>query len=225
MSISGLKLIHNFITTTYEAELIKNIKKEKWNSELSRKTQHYSVKYGNKLWKYNYGDGKVILVESTDDTNKDTFLNQKSLSCTVRVFPPWLQTLINYIVIKADIRAPDQVIINEYRSGQGIDPHVDSLNFDSHICSLSLGSDIIVRFQKDFKLDYSKTNTIIPIKLYKRSFLEMTGNARYKWKHGISKTKKDGDSVRGTRYSITFRKVIKDYNLSKLTDDISDDEI
>ena len=66
MSISGLTVLHNFITTDYEDYLIKNIKKEKWNSDLSRRTQHYSAKIPTAtlsadkdyiLWKYNYVTG------------------------------------------------------------------------------------------------------------------------------------------------------------------------
>jgi hypothetical protein len=35
----------------------------------------------------------------------------------------------------------------------------------------------------------------------------MSGDARYKWRHGISRRYHDGDIKRGTRYSLTYRTI------------------
>lgn len=41
----------------------------------------------------------------------------------------------------------DQLIVNEYEPGQGINPHIDNIKlFKSDIASLSLGSDCIMIF-------------------------------------------------------------------------------
>lgn len=43
----------------------------------------------------------------------------------------------------------DQLIINEYTPGQGINPHIDNPTlFSSPIVSLSLGSDCVMEFDK-----------------------------------------------------------------------------
>lgn len=179
--IRGLKITDNFITNQYEQQLITNIKREPWDNSLKRRTQHYG-------YKYNY---KVSNISREDHLG---------------LFPDWLQELTNYIIRKANIREPNQVIINEYKPGQGIGYHVDHIEaFDEHICSLSLGSDILMNYKSHNGL------TVIEMPLYRRSFLEMTDDARYQWKHGIMPHKNDtvnGIAIpRGTRYSITFRKL------------------
>lgn len=64
----------------------------------------------------------------------------------------------------------------------GIAPHIDRPDlFDDTIVCLSLGSDIIMNFEK--------VDTIIPILLEKRSLVIIRGESRYLWKHGIKWTR------------------------------------
>jgi alkylated DNA repair dioxygenase AlkB len=50
----------------------------------------------------------------------------------------------------------DQLIINEYMPGQGINKHVDRIDiFENYICSLSLGSDCVMTFAKGNEGDKS----------------------------------------------------------------------
>lgn len=179
--IIGLKIIPKFISTEYETELINNILEEKWNTSLKRRTQHYG-------YTYNYTNKNI---------SKDDYLGP---------FPDWLEKLVNYLKANTILKSkPDQVIINEYLSGQGIAPHIDAKNlFDEEICSLSLGSPIMMTYsQGSQKKDYYLMN---------RSLLKMEGAARYLWYHSIAARKSDivnGKKInRETRYSITFRKVI-----------------
>lgn len=179
--INGLTITPNFISQDYEQELIKNILDEPWNTDLNRRTQHYG-------YKYNYRNQNI----SSSD-----YLGE---------FPEWLNILTDYVTEKAKLeRKPDQIIINEYFPGQGISPHTDVKTiFDNHICSLSLGSNVMMHFtQQKSKIDYY---------LERCSLLEICDDARYKWMHSIvgRKTDKiDGQNMnRSTRYSITFRKVI-----------------
>ncbi len=112
-SIDGMKLMQNFITTDEEIELIKHINSCKWDTRLSRRTQHYGYTYD--------------------------YIHQ---SCNVAdQIPSWCNFLLDRIQNKFD-EIPDQIIINEYLPGQGIAPHTDSKIFGDFILSLSLGSDI-----------------------------------------------------------------------------------
>lgn len=43
--------------------------------------------------------------------------------------------------------------------------------------------------------------------LARRSLLILSGDSRYKWKHGIQHRKKDMGIMRKTRYSLTFRRM------------------
>lgn len=97
---------------------------------------------------------------------------------------------------------PDQIIVNEYLPGQGILSHTDHVkHFGDTVASLSLGSNCIMNFE----LGSNQHEILLPI----QSLLVLTGDARYKWKHGIIKRKKDtidGKRIaRKRRVSITFR--------------------
>jgi alkylated DNA repair dioxygenase AlkB len=98
---------------------------------------------------------------------------------------------------------PDQLLVNEYIPGQGIAPHVDNEDaFESHVVMLTLGSDIAFEFVTD---EATKR-----FRFVRRMVVVASGDARYRWRHGIRKCKSDVfDGVRvprGRRVSLTFRK-------------------
>ncbi|XP_035479485.2 alkylated DNA repair protein alkB homolog 8 [Scophthalmus maximus] len=119
---------------------------------------------------------------------------------------------------------PDQLTVNQYESGQGIPPHVDTHSaFEDTIISLSLGAKTVMEFRHP-------DGRLVPVVLPGRSLLVMKGESRYLWTHGItprkfdmvpahdplspSYTTSDGGtdrnltlSKRGTRTSFTFRKI------------------
>jgi alkylated DNA repair dioxygenase AlkB len=109
--------------------------------------------------------------------------------------PVWTNDIIKKIMDTGKIKnKPDQIIVNRYLSGEGISPHIDAPKiFDGQIYSLSLGSDCVMKFMRG--------SQVKNIHLPRRSLLLMEGDARYRWTHSI-------DSVKNTRYSLTFRKVI-----------------
>jgi alkylated DNA repair dioxygenase AlkB len=120
---------------------------------------------------YNYSSRNLAL-ESTDP------------------IPPWCNGIIDRLTDQ-----PNQLIINEYKPGQGIAGHIDHIRyFGDGIVSISLGSDTI--------MDFSRDTTKKSIQLPQRSALILHGEARYKWRHGIS-----GGNVRKRRVSLTFRVV------------------
>lgn len=83
--------------------------------------------------------------------------------------------------------------------------------FDNYILSLSLGSDIIMEFKKE--------NIHSSILLKSKSLLIMSEESRYDWTHGITPRKfdmintVDGPDIvcRGTRISVTFRRVVQNH--------------
>ncbi|XP_047450942.1 alkylated DNA repair protein alkB homolog 8 isoform X2 [Mugil cephalus] len=117
---------------------------------------------------------------------------------------------------------PDQLTVNQYESGQGIPPHVDTHSaFEDTILSLSLGAKIVMEFRHP-------DGRVVAVVLPGRSLLVMKGESRYLWTHGITPRKFDmmpacnprfsaqmpdrthSDLTlckRGTRTSFTFRKI------------------
>ncbi|XP_060929378.1 alkylated DNA repair protein alkB homolog 8 [Limanda limanda] len=119
---------------------------------------------------------------------------------------------------------PDQLTINQYESGQGIPPHVDTHSaFEDTILSLSLGAKTVMEFRHP-------DGRLVPVVLPGQSLLVMKSESRYLWTHGITPRKFDmvpvcdpqssarsesdlgsnGNltlSKRGTRTSFTFRKI------------------
>lgn len=172
--IKGLYYQPNFINTDEEKYLIRNIDNNQWNTSLSRRTQHYG-------YLYDYRSRQALI-----PTN---------------AIPDWSTFVINRLIDKNIINfVPDQMIINEYKPGQGISPHIDSvLSFENGIVSLSLGSPVVMEFTKD--------STSIETILERKSIIALHDDARYKWKHSIPARKSDNGVPRSRRLSLTFRKM------------------
>ncbi|KAH0588210.1 hypothetical protein J132_02130 [Termitomyces sp. J132] len=122
-----------------------------------------------------------------------------------------------------------QAILNLYQPGEGITPHLDLLQrFGDGIIGVSLGSGCVMQFARvrenagghqqptDCVAERSKWDIYLP----ERSVIVLSGDARYKWTHGIGKHTEDyvtlphtgevdktaGQRIkRGVRLSITFR--------------------
>ena len=119
-------------------------------------------------------------------------------------------------------RAARQAIINLYRPGEGIAPHVDLLRrFGDGIVGVSLGDGgVLMRFARAAEPPREKggdgdDGEEYEVWLPSRSVLVLTGEARYEWTHGIAprvrdKVEDEGGGgwhwrERGVRVSITFR--------------------
>lgn len=178
LGVSGLLLSKDFITPKEEQSLIAAIDKGPWNTSLSRRTQHYGFEYN-----YQNKDAKK---EAPPIPEYCTYLMDK---------------LMEQGILK---QRPDQMIVNEYRPGQGIAPHVDHVKaFADGIVSLSLGSDVMMDFINAATPSLKKEG-VLP----RRSILAMHGIARYKWRHGIAQRTVDPVcGKRGRRISLTFRKM------------------
>lgn len=117
--------------------------------------------------------------------------------------PEWCVFVIDRLMEQKVLETrPDQLIVNEYTPGQGIYPHVDRVDaFEDGIVSISLGAVV----EMDFIPQQEGKHKSIP--LPRKSALVLKGDARYKWRHGIAARRMDHGRMRGTRISLTFRKV------------------
>lgn len=182
--ILGLEIYPDFIDRKTETELLKLIDNSIWLNDLSRRVQHYGFKYDYKARKI----------------DNSFFIGQLPKWLTEIALKIYDEKYINFI--------PDQAIINEYESGQGIAPHIDCEPcFGDAIISLSLGSSCVMNFEQE---PHSKDK--VELFLEPRTLLAMKKESRYNWYHGIPQRKNDkfnGETIkRERRVSITFRKVI-----------------
>ncbi|MEN7551691.1 alpha-ketoglutarate-dependent dioxygenase AlkB [Rapidithrix thailandica] len=183
IQISGLKYVPNYLSKENCEFLLKAIYDNEWMSELSRRVQHYG-------YKYDYRSRAI------DMTMKG------------RPFPNWAILLTQRLKKDGYIKdLADQLIVNEYLSGQGIANHIDCEPcFGDTIASISLGSSCIMNFVE------KNSKNKVELLLEPCSLLVLSGQARYKWTHGINKRLydqyKSEKLKRTTRVSLTFRKVI-----------------
>jgi hypothetical protein len=113
-------------------------------------------------------------------------------------FPEWLQPLIP----TTESRPPDQVCLQYYPPGAGIPPHVDAHGPYDQLYALSLGGPAVMQFRRGEER--------VDIDLTPRSMMQMAGDSRLHWTHGIKKRKNDilpdgTQRPRANRWSITYR--------------------
>lgn len=174
----GASLFENVIDETLEKYLINQLNQCTWSNELSRRVIHFGHQY-----LYHSGSSKLE---------------------NILPIPSWIPKDIIEKLCEVPNGYFDQVIVNEYKPGQGIGSHIDhSKIFDNVICTLSLGSDCVMVLTKN-------NEPSIPVVLKRNSLLKLSGESRYQWKHSIPKRKIDllenGEKInRSLRISITFR--------------------
>jgi len=183
--IDGLTYVSNFLDTIEQEELLAEIDKETWLTDLKRRVQHYGYKYDYK---------------------------KRSINESMKVgeIPKWASIVSKKMIEQKIIDfIPDQVIVNEYLPGQGIADHIDCEPcFEDAIISLSLGSPTNMNIKQK-----GNTKNKFSVFLDVGSLIVLKDNARYNWSHGISpnKTYKDENGKthqRERRVSLTYRKVI-----------------
>lgn len=181
--IDGLFYTDDFISDVEEKLLLEVIDSHNWDVSISRRVQQYG-------YKYDYLKREV---------NSSAYLGE---------LPDFCKYIIDRLLEKRIFKdSPDQLIINEYKPGQGIAPHIDCIPcFKNVIASISLSSDCIM----DFQNISSKEKKHVLLK--RRSLLALSAESRYKWTHAIAHRKEDkyGDTTfsRDRRISLTFRNVI-----------------
>ncbi|KAI0265051.1 hypothetical protein BC834DRAFT_814182, partial [Gloeopeniophorella convolvens] len=134
--------------------------------------------------------------------------------------PPALPPAAHALLFPLPGHAPRarQAIVNLYRPGEGIAPHVDLLRrFGDGIVGVSLGAGAAMRFARaEGEHDAPGADGEAPAEVWlpPRSVIALMGEARYGWTHGIAPRARDRVAdgqggwawcARGVRVSVTFR--------------------
>lgn len=181
--VKGFYIVYDYLTEKEENDLIQKINNQTWVVDYQRRLQYYN--YRNELVK----PYDLIPIPTK--------------------IPSFLNDLIDKLFADKIINEkPDQIIINEYKPGEGLRPHTDRKDYYKNvIIGISLASGTTMEFVQE-KPPYLKRKIYLP----RRSLYIIKDDARYKWKHGISSRKYDEVNnqiiPRNTRISITFRNVI-----------------
>ena len=217
----GLFYIPEFITEAHEAALLEQLKSSsKWNGVTAAPGSRRVLHFG---YEYPY-TGKKTLVPTTpipcaltldDIVGKVYGELDKEAKRTDKAFCDGNSVLgADTLALCAKelhgaIGKIDQLIVNEYRPGQGISAHIDDMRlFGSPILCLSIGgpgSAVVVDFTRTGHAPYS-------LHVQPRSLYIMSGEARSLWKHSIASRKQDHvpgqrtpHARTATRYSLTYR--------------------
>ncbi|MGY0061146.1 alpha-ketoglutarate-dependent dioxygenase AlkB [Streptomyces sp. LZ34] len=184
-AVPGLRYLADWLAPDTGAALLARIDSASWSAQLKRRVQHYGHRY-------DYGRRTVAA----------------GSEATAPPLPVWAREMAARLVDEGLMdRAAEQVIVNEYRPGQGISAHVDCVPcFGPVVAAISLGASCLM----DFTDPADGTKLAVP--LAPGSLLVMTGPARYTWRHAIAARKSDpgaaGRVPRGRRISVTFRTVL-----------------
>jgi alkylated DNA repair dioxygenase AlkB len=169
----------DLLSAAEQQEVLAKVDSGDWQDEIKRRVQHYG-------YKYNYDTHRI------------------DPSMYVGPLPPFAVVLSQrMLALRLISELPDQLIVNEYKVGQGIAAHIDCEEcFDDTIATISLGSVYAM------DLIHATTRESHEINLDLGSCLVFSGPARMFWKHGIRRRKTDHGRPRGRRVSLTFRNVI-----------------
>eukprot|EP00039_Didymoeca_costata_P013476 m.205620 g.205620 ORF g.205620 m.205620 type:complete len:281 (-) comp15786_c0_seq11:6736-7578(-) len=151
--------------------------------------------------------------------------------------PPWLENVVSALVsasVFSKTLSPNNCLLNEYKSGQGIMPHTDGPCYEPRVATLSLGSDCILSFRPLLKtkdIGIKNDSPVLSVVLPRRSLVVFSKEAYTDYMHGIEAVReesidfcedakprpianlnesiyKPGDKIeRGDRVSLTFRRV------------------
>ena len=178
-----LVYIPNFISESEETLFLKYLEtSEYWSNNANgkrRRMQRRMQAYG---YKYDKGDFSIGMRETTK-------------------IPDVFESLLSRLNKETD-RVFNQMTVNEYLPGQGIDSHYDhKTRFGDVIAGVSLGSGCTMIF--------SHRDDKINLYLEPRSLYILKRTIRYDYKHKISKVFDDNVNgqkiIRKIRTSLTFR--------------------
>ena len=176
--IPGLRYVSEYLDAVTHDSLFASVDEGAWRDFGERRAQIYG-------YSYHYTKGGLYRVED---------------------LPPWAEDLSARLVRDSLMPdAADQLVVNDYAAGQGIQAHVDAPLFTDTIISVSLGSNCVMEFTNE--AGDTEAQFLEP-----RSTLVIGGEARHEWKHSIPSRPVDvwhsREWPRGRRVSLTFRKVL-----------------
>ncbi|KAI2640923.1 hypothetical protein GGS21DRAFT_487249 [Xylaria nigripes] len=185
----GLKLQKDFITPAHESALLQIFQNELVWPDAKTAGARLSLHYG-----YTF-DYKTFGVDP---------------AIPYKPFPSWLEPLIPRLEGKGrESLPPDQVCLQHYPPGAGIPPHADTHSAYDELYALSLGAPVSMQFRRRRWAADADAETV-DVDLPPRSMMQMAGDSRLHWEHGIKKRKKDvlpdgTVRLRADRWSITYR--------------------
>ena len=182
--VPGLQFYEGFLTPEQQVYCVKRVDaaEAEWRNDLSRRVQHYG-------WRYDYKARAI-----TPDMH-------------IGALPDWLADIAERVYDATEFfdRVPEQVIVNEYRPGQGIATHIDHPGFGPTVCTISLLDDWEMDFSERWR---GKSPALLP----RGSCVFLTGSSRSIWQHGIAprqtEISEQGRRKRHRRLSLTFRTVV-----------------
>ena len=190
--------------------------------ELAANLAEHTNRYFNSATSCSTGVNQVMFFGRASEKGSGLPLFLDELVSTLSsLLQPHLSTHAHRLLFPSEptpaYRASRQAILNHYTPGEGITPHVDLLTrFADGIVGVSLGSGTVMTFRR--VADEGSPGELgegdrWDVYLPERSVLVLTGDARYKWTHGIEQRLVDGVMDKGTpswierdtRVSITLR--------------------
>lgn len=202
-AIDGLEYYPEYLPEAEEEALVRKIDSHSFSTVLQRRQQFY---------------GKVYFHTKSD--NRALQPCGEASSHPLEVFEKIIERLVKDGFFGSDPeKEPNQVLVNEYTGNIGIRSHFeDVFSFGEVIVTVSLNDPIWITLKNPLH----HLNSCPNIKKYTRVLLQprsvfvMAKEARYDWRHGITKTKnmlvnktdtiRRGDGFR--RLSLTIRKLL-----------------
>jgi len=177
----GLIYLDDWLSADEHDSVVAEIDSKIFETSLIRRVQHYGARY-------EYGSAEIAERGSAPS------------------IPPVMAFIGERLVTQGFFdKPPEQVIVNEYLSGQGIAPHVDRDSFGPAVAIISL----IESWPMTFK--YLESGDEFELFLEVKSLAVMTKQSRFDWSHEIKKRKFDdrgGLKIRrGRRLSLTYRTI------------------
>jgi len=179
VTIDGLFYLPELLDRHCQASIVNQVDSLPWMSDLKRRVQHYG-------YRYDYRSRRA------DPTMYLGALPDFAIPVVDRLLEAGLMP-----------HRADQLIVNEYESGQGISAHVDCEPcFGETIAMVSLGW----AYEMDFIHEGMRESR--SILLAAGSAVAISGAARHHWLHQIRARKSDRGIARKRRISLTFRNIL-----------------
>jgi alkylated DNA repair dioxygenase AlkB len=205
----GLRYIRDFITPEEEAELDECMGQgDHWLRHLRSRAQQF------------FG---LIYYQTTHDMPELQPAGEEAQSGRpMEDLPDWLLPRVMETQVFSGAKEINQVAANEYLNVSGIGAHVeDPVSFGPNLATLSLLSPVhITLTPTDLKMNRTGVDhgNYIKVLLEPRSLFILQGESRYKYRHGIRRSKlvplPDGTTVNRAkdgyrRVSLTFRELLE----------------
>lgn len=179
----GLVYCQDWLSADEHNAAVAEVDNNIFETTLSRRVQHYGARY-------EYDSSQVAAIGSAPP------------------IPPVLKVIGERLVNEGFFdRSPEQVIVNEYLSGQGIAAHIDRQSFGPAVATVSLIESWPMLFKN------LGGNDEFEVLLEAKSLAVMTKQSRLEWSHEIKKRRSDrigGLKIRrGRRLSLTYRTINK----------------